>query len=46
MGTVPNDVLDVIRKLGLELHVIFNKGAVMVLPPQVNKATGLVAALE
>ena len=39
-------VLDVIRKLGLELHVVFNKGAVMVLPPQVNKATGLAAALD
>ena len=35
-----------IRKLGLELQVIFNKGAVMVLPPQVNKATGLTAALD
>jgi HAD superfamily hydrolase (TIGR01484 family) len=40
-----NVVLDAIRKLGLELHVVFNKGAVMVLPPQVNKATGLGAAL-
>ena len=38
-------VLDAIRQLGLELHVVFNKGAVMVLPPQVNKATGLAAAL-
>jgi hydroxymethylpyrimidine pyrophosphatase-like HAD family hydrolase len=39
-------VLDEIRKFGLELQVIFNKGAVMVLPPGVNKATGLDAALE
>ena len=39
-------VLDVIRKLGLELHVVFNKGSVMVLPPQVNKATGMAAALD
>lgn len=39
-------VLDVIRELGLELQVIFNKGAVMVLPAGVNKATGLAAALE
>lgn len=39
-------VLDVIRELGLELQVIFNKGAVMVLPSGVNKATGLTAALE
>ena len=38
-------VLDVIRKLGLELQVIFNKGAVMVLPAGKNKATGLAAAL-
>ena len=39
-------VLDTIRELGLELQVIFNKGAVMVLPAGVNKATGLMAALE
>jgi len=39
-------VLDVIRELGLELQIIFNKGAVMVLPAGVNKATGLAAALE
>jgi hydroxymethylpyrimidine pyrophosphatase-like HAD family hydrolase len=38
-------VLDVIRDLGLELQIIFNKGAVMVLPSGVNKRTGLVAAL-
>lgn len=40
-----NTVLDVIRDKGLELQVIFNKGAVMVLPSGVNKATGLAAAL-
>jgi hypothetical protein len=39
-------VLDAIRELGLELQVIFNKGAVMVLPSGVNKASGLQAALE
>lgn len=39
-------VLDVIRDLGLEMQVIFNKDAVMVLPSGVNKATGLAAALE
>ncbi len=38
-------VLDTIRQMGLELEVIFNKGAVMVLPSGVNKATGLRAAL-
>ena len=38
----PNErtVLDVIRELGLELQVTFNKGAVMVLPAGVNKASG------
>ena len=39
-------VLAVIRDLGLELKVIFNKGAVMVLPAHVNKATGLTEALK
>jgi hypothetical protein len=39
-------VLEVIRDLGLELQVIFNKGAVMILPAGVNKATGLSAALH
>jgi hydroxymethylpyrimidine pyrophosphatase-like HAD family hydrolase len=38
-------VLEVIRDLGLELNIIFNKGAVMVLPPRINKAAGLEAAL-
>jgi hydroxymethylpyrimidine pyrophosphatase-like HAD family hydrolase len=39
-------VLSIIRDLGLEWHVIFNKGSVMVLPSGVNKASGLSAALE
>jgi hypothetical protein len=39
-------VLEGIRDLGLELEVIFNKGAVMVLPSGVNKATGLKRALH
>lgn len=38
-------VLAAIRDLGLEWHVIFNKGAVMVLPSGVNKASGLKAVL-
>lgn len=38
-------VIEAIRELGLELTVIFNKGAVMVLPQGVNKASGLAAAL-
>jgi hypothetical protein len=43
----PNEgsVLEAIHELGLEWQIIFNKGAVMVLPPGVNKATGLSAAL-
>ena len=44
----PNEasVLEVIRDLGLEMQVIFNKGAVMVLPSGLNKAAGLRAALD
>jgi hydroxymethylpyrimidine pyrophosphatase-like HAD family hydrolase len=38
--------LKVIRDLGLPYHVIFNKGAVMLIPSGVNKATGLVRALR
>ncbi|HEY3355986.1 MAG TPA: HAD hydrolase family protein, partial [Polyangia bacterium] len=38
-------VREIIRQLGLELAVVFNKGAVMVLPAGVDKATGLAAAL-
>lgn len=39
-------VVEIIGKLGLERQVIFNKGAVMVLPTGVNKGTGLAAALS
>lgn len=44
----PNEVeaLEAIRDLGLELHIVFNKDAVMVLPSAVNKATGLAEALK
>jgi hydroxymethylpyrimidine pyrophosphatase-like HAD family hydrolase len=38
-------VLAAIRDLGIEWHVIFNKGSVMALPSDVTKATGLVPAL-
>ena len=38
-------VLAVICELGLELQIVFNKGAVMVLPPSVSKASGLREAL-
>lgn len=40
-----NTVLETIRDMGLDLQVIFNKGAVMILPAGVNKASGLRAAL-
>jgi hydroxymethylpyrimidine pyrophosphatase-like HAD family hydrolase len=40
------EVLQTIKDMGLELQVIFNKGAVMILPSGVNKATGLQAAAE
>jgi HAD superfamily hydrolase (TIGR01484 family) len=39
-------VLELIQELGLEYQLIFNKGAVMILPSGVNKATGLVEALK
>lgn len=38
-------VLETIRKLGLELQVILNKDAVMILPSGIDKATGLSAVL-
>jgi hydroxymethylpyrimidine pyrophosphatase-like HAD family hydrolase len=37
--------LELIQEMGLELQIIFNKGAVMILPSGVNKAVGLNAAL-
>ena len=40
------EVQEAIRQLGLSWHIVFNKGAVMLLPPGVNKATGLAIALE
>jgi hydroxymethylpyrimidine pyrophosphatase-like HAD family hydrolase len=45
--TKPNEnaVLDVIRDLGLELQIIFNRDAVMILPPGIDKAEGFKAAL-
>jgi hydroxymethylpyrimidine pyrophosphatase-like HAD family hydrolase len=38
--------LRLIREMNLELQIIFNKDAVMVLPTGVNKASGLHAALD
>jgi hydroxymethylpyrimidine pyrophosphatase-like HAD family hydrolase len=39
-------ILDAIRVLGRELHIVFNGDAVMILPPGVNKGTGLEKALR
>jgi HAD superfamily hydrolase (TIGR01484 family) len=39
-------MFEVIRELGLEVQVIFNRSAVMALPPGVNKGTGLQVALR
>ena len=39
-------VLEAIKDLGLEMKIVFNKGAVMVLPAGINKASGLAAALQ
>ena len=39
-------ILETIQRLGIGYQIIFNKDAVMVLPAQVNKATGLAVALE
>jgi hypothetical protein len=38
--------IEAIRDSGLELQIIFNKDAVMILPSGVNKMTGLSCALE
>jgi hydroxymethylpyrimidine pyrophosphatase-like HAD family hydrolase len=40
-----HQMLNAIRELGLEWHVIFNKGSVMALPSDITKATGLAPAL-
>ena len=44
----PNDGLarDTIAQLGLDFQVILNKGSVMIVPTRVDKASGLLAALE
>ncbi len=39
-------ILDAIQRMGLGYQIIFNKRAVMVLPSGVNKASGLLAALQ
>jgi hydroxymethylpyrimidine pyrophosphatase-like HAD family hydrolase len=42
---LPETVLEAIMSLGLELQIIFNKGAVMVLPTGINKSSGLAVVL-
>ena len=44
----PNEtvIFEVLGELGLEADVIFNKSSVMVLPPGVDKRSGLEAALD
>jgi hypothetical protein len=46
--SIPYETLTLatIRDMALELQIVFNKGAVMVLPTGVNKASGLRAALS
>ena len=39
-------ILEAIKRLGLDCQLIFNKGAVMVLPSGINKATGMRVGLE
>jgi HAD superfamily hydrolase (TIGR01484 family) len=41
-----NTVREVIRELGLNRQIIFNKEAVMILPSGVDKASGMEAALQ
>jgi phosphoglycolate phosphatase (TIGR01487 family) len=38
-------VIEAIKEMGLDLSIVFNKNAVMILPNGVNKASGLEAAL-
>src|SRR5215471_7012277 len=43
--TYRNIIEEVLCELDLELNIVLNKGALMVLPPHVDKATGLLSAL-
>ncbi|TVR76899.1 MAG: phosphoglycolate phosphatase [Sphaerobacteraceae bacterium] len=44
----PNEVavMEAVRAFGFEHQIIFNRGAVMIVPPGVNKASGLRVALR
>jgi HAD superfamily hydrolase (TIGR01484 family) len=39
-------VLQAIQEMGLELHIVFNRASVMVLPVGINKSTGMSYALR
>lgn len=39
-------VLQAVQELGLEIHIVFNRTAVMALPPGVNKASGMLHVLR
>src|SRR4029078_10734353 len=39
-------VLKIIQEMGLELHIIFNRAAVIVVPAGINKASGMEYALR
>jgi hydroxymethylpyrimidine pyrophosphatase-like HAD family hydrolase len=41
-----NKLLAVIRRLGIDAQLVFNRGALMVLPSGINKAVGIRRALE
>jgi hydroxymethylpyrimidine pyrophosphatase-like HAD family hydrolase len=44
-GHYATAAIEAIAELGLENQVIFNRGEIMILPPGINKATGLAAVL-
>ena len=46
MGTFSKCRITNYKKFGIERQIIFNKGAVMILPPGINKATGLQSLLN
>ena len=45
-GNAARTAVDVLAELGLDHQVLHNRGAAMILPSGVTKATGLVAALD
>jgi hydroxymethylpyrimidine pyrophosphatase-like HAD family hydrolase len=45
-GAYEQQAIEAIRDSGLNLHIIFNKGSLMILPSGVDKMTGLCSALK